>query len=55
MQRSRWLPSAAVAALVLALLAAPFLPGCASGKKKSAFGEAGKILRDQRITRARLE
>lgn len=50
-------PPVAVAALLAAvLLLAPVLPGCSSGQnKKSQFGEAGKMLRDQRITRAKLE
>jgi len=56
MSRVRSLPVAVAALLAAALLLAPVLPGCSSGqKKKSQFGEAGKMLRDQRITRAKLE
>lgn len=48
--------AALAALLAAALLLAPALPGCSSGqKKKSQFGEASKMLRDQRITRAKLE
>ncbi|MFM7798247.1 MAG: hypothetical protein ACKPBA_04600 [Planctomycetota bacterium] len=56
MSRVRSLPVAVAALLAAVLLLAPVLPGCSSGqKKKSQFGEAGKMLRDQRITRAKLE
>ena len=56
MSRARRLPVALAALLAADLLLAPALPGCSSGqKKKSQFGEAGKMLRDQRITRAKLE
>jgi hypothetical protein len=39
----------------IALLAALLIAGCASGSGKSKPGEAARILRDQRITRAQLE
>ena len=39
----------------IALLAALLIAGCASGSGKSRPGEAARILRDQRITRAQLE
>jgi len=56
MSRVRSLPVAVAALLAAVLLLAPVLPGCSSGqKKKSQFGEAGNMLRDQRITRAKLE
>ena len=56
MSRARRVPVVGAALLALALLVAPALPGCASGqKKKSQFGESAKMLRDQRITRAKLE
>lgn len=56
MSRVRRLPVAVAALLAAVLFLAPALPGCSSGqKKKSQFGEAGKMLRDQRITRSKLE
>ena len=56
MNRPGRLPAALAALLAAVLLLAPALPGCSSGqKKKSQFGEASKMLRDQRITRAKLE
>lgn len=39
----------------IALLSALLIVGCASGSGKSKPGEAARILRDQRITRAQLE
>lgn len=43
------------AVLALAALCVLAAPGCSSAAKKSQFGSAAKVLRDQRITRAELE
>ena len=39
----------------IVLLAVLLIAGCASGSGKSKPGEAARILRDQRITRAQLD
>lgn len=50
---SRLLPRVKTGAI--ALLSALLISGCASGSGKTKPGEAARILRDQRITRAQLE
>lgn len=50
---SRLLPRVKTGAI--ALLSALLIAGCASGSGKTKPGEAARILRDQRITRAQLE